>query len=509
MSSSKAPVYLSYLQSPHTPPQSVRQYNLENLRLSPSQFVLLKPAISSSCTHNQQASQRKRQRAVLESSYRTSSLDRGNREYCIDWRADLFKASDAIVSETTPRDTQELWKYVYKYNDESMTTDAPEQSRGRGRGVGGVRGGRLRTSILTVRMQTDSNSFRETVTNATSATKRPSPTDKDFRSEVLEPCGITIQHSSSPLPHLHFKLDRIPNERRRASFFKQERGALHTSVWLEADVTFVEEVMHEYKCMVYGHMVEAEFASFAKETLFRRDRRMQPDEFSSENRGWKTERKIELVAKPDGLLWVAPPLLYPHPYAKAYEFDIRPDCAYWLSLQGFNSEYSSEVAEIVYVHGQCITSSYLSIEFKKNDTAADSSINQIAAAASLALFNRVRLRQDRVTKTNKQWSGDHVKILRHYGIIMGGANYSIWCLTPKMEAPDWQWAGCTMTRVKTGDCTTKAGVLTLIEWINEIHCWGLTKHARSCERDVKLIMQANVKRIRTSDIYRKEEDSDV
>jgi len=47
-------------------------------------------------------------------------------------------------------------------------------------------------------------------------------------------------------------------------------------------------------------------------------------------------------------------------------------------------------------------------------------------------------------------------------------------------------------------CTASTGVERLEHWINEIHRWGLTKHASSCKDDVKLLLRGNG--IRTSDI---------
>ena len=48
-----------------------------------------------------------------------------------------------------------------------------------------------------------------------------------------------------------------------------------------------------------------------------------------------------------------------------------------------------------------------------------------------------------------------------------------------------------MTELLAGDCTRRWGVMRLIDWLNEIHCWGLTVHARHCERDIKISMKIN------------------
>lgn len=33
--------------------------------------------------------------------------------------------------------------------------------------------------------------------------------------------------------------------------------------------------------------------------------------------------------------------------------------------------------------------------------------------------------------------------------------------------------------------------MRLIDWLNEIYCWGLTVHATHCERDIKISMKIN------------------
>jgi hypothetical protein len=35
------------------------------------------------------------------------------------------------------------------------------------------------------------------------------------------------------------------------------------------------------------------------------------------------------------------------------------------------------------------------------------------------------------------------------------------------------------------DCESREGVSWFVNWINEIHRWGLTVHGPSCERDIK------------------------
>lgn len=84
--------------------------------------------------------------------------------------------------------------------------------------------------------------------------------------------------------------------------------------------------------MVQNGRCEAEFATLGKESLFK----AEPRRFAiPEDRMWRPERVMELVAKPfKPKRWEAPPIVYPRNGALTYGFDIRPDCVYWLSLAG-------------------------------------------------------------------------------------------------------------------------------------------------------------------------------
>ena len=70
-------------------------------------------------------------------------------------------------------------------------------------------------------------------------------------------------------------------------------------------------------------------------------------------------------------------------------FDARPDCAYWLSLQAFSIEYATQIQEWAYMVNQRITCPYLMVELKKINSESLSAENQVAAAAALALYDRL------------------------------------------------------------------------------------------------------------------------
>ena len=55
-----------------------------------------------------------------------------------------------------------------------------------------------------------------------------------------------------------------------------------------------------------------------------------------------------------------------------------------------------------------------------------------------------------------------------------------------------------MRRVYQSDCSFNQGVKSFVDWVNEIHRWGLTVHGPSCEIDVKYCIMKHSHGIKTS-----------
>jgi len=374
---------------------------------------------------------------------------------------------DTSVLDRDPQDTTSLWRDV-----RAMT-------------------GRM--SSLPVRTRTESSSKKSGETTDKKI-KAPSPYDNDFVQRVLNPRSIKISRPTSGHAPQHFQVD-VPSGD-RAQYYAEKRGAPPSSVWLESSDDFVVEILREYDCMTERELCEAEFASYAREMLLKRERRIRVREQDNHERGWRAERMIELVAKPgtDGP-WIRPPLVEDQsvnlgdtPYTD-YGFDLRPDCAYWLSLQAFSPEYKSYVGEHTLVLKDTITCPYLTIEFKRDNSEQQAALNQIAAASALALYNRFLLRKSSLELRKQKWDQQHLKPLKHYGITFTGSQYSVWCIRVQVTKK-YQWSGCVMERVCQGTCRVPHGVRDLIDWINEIHCWGLTVNGPECQNDVKSSIRA-------------------
>ena len=168
-------------------------------------------------------------------------------------------------------------------------------------------------------------------------------------------------------------------------------------------------------------------------------------------------------------------------------------------MKAFSQAYRSDVHRWIHTIHEEFISPYLTIEFKRDLDAEIVSKNQVAAASSLALHNRFRLREKRLSVMQKPWTKEDIMDIKHYGLTMQGYQYKIWCITPTLSEVH-QWAGCEMKLIGYGHCNKPYGVRWFINWINEIHYWGLTVHGPHCRDDAKYILSKTSKGIRPSDI---------
>lgn len=419
---------------------------------------------------------------VQRPRHRSSSLDCGSRIYHT-WTVNSFEHDSAILPEenvvkTDPEDITLLWEKV-----SMISSRLPQPPK----------------AASEASVPTSEKVLEKKL-------KVPSPYDKDFGQRVLEPRSITINEDlHSMKAYKHFEVLQAVGD--RVQYYINNRGAAASPVWLRDEEAFVQDIAREYACMTKRTLCEAEFASYARETLLKRHSRVLDLDQGEYERVWIPERMIELVAKPTPFVWKRPPLVGKHakagdtPYTN-YEFDLRPDCAYWLSLQAINPEYRTQVKEHILVLNKTITSPYLTIEFKRDDSEEQVAWKQVAGAASVALYNRFLLRQRMLEASKHDWDiKQHIGPLRHYGMTFAGSCYMIWIVRPTVTKKG-QWSGCRMDSLHHGDCESPAGVRDLIDWINKIHCWGLMKHGPECYNDVKLSFRAREESsgIRVSDV---------
>ncbi|KAK6441316.1 hypothetical protein LTR95_002459 [Oleoguttula sp. CCFEE 5521] len=272
----------------------------------------------------------------------------------------------------------------------------------------------------------------------------------------------------------------------------QRLSAEGTRILVNLSRERVKELAATYEFMRKKSLCEDEFATFAKETFLMGERR---EIGPPEDRQWRAERMLQMRPSDGDPKWLAPPSILP--FADGvddYGWMLRPDCAYWLSMRGFNPDYVDEVGGCCFVYHDWVTCPYLTIEFKRDEWASLAAQNQVCAAGSVALYNRYLLHA-RAACGNMSTSADtpaaaSAPWLRHYAITFEGPIFYIWVLRTKLN-DDGTWAGCEMSRLSHGCCTEVAQVNKLVQWLNSIHEWGLTDHACSCQEDVKQVLSAD------------------
>lgn len=420
----------------------------------------------------------------------------------------ISQSSDHQPPATDPDETRLLWTQVHlsKWDMAGLgrrgRAGAAIKARGgrAGRGLTG-RGGL--GSLVADEQVPPSSSVPgpDLVSQPSCVSKNITIRNASFQDHVLRPRRILIEDvhtlTSSAFLHFHPNADPLSEEDNRVDYHKLE-GLGTANIWLPADPEWIQTVTEEYMAMTHLDLCEEEFATYAKETLLRSEPRSVK---VPEDRHWRPERMLQLVAIPDdGRHWRKPPILDEVSTLDGSEvkwsFDVRPDCSYWLSLRGFNPKYRHKVQDIAYVVKRWITCPYLTVEFKQSSQTRSTALWQVAVAGAMALYNRYRLRNDALKVAVRDWQSDDLTPIRHYGFTAVGAEFEIWILKMAPLDGDGSWTGCTMNRLVSFSCAIACEVHDLVSWTNEIHHWGLSEHAASCEHDIKTILRAGG--IRTS-----------
>ena len=307
-----------------------------------------------------------------------------------------------------------------------------------------------------------------------------------FRNLILRPRGITIKREDSVGVEAHFEVDEPDGV--RSTWCVIKRKAASSPLWLDIEKSTIDEIMKVYAFDVKEHLVEAESATYSKEVVFK----MDPNVMTTKTKEWRSRRMIELVAKSrDTEYWSSPPEIVKSdatvsPNTSDYDFDLRPDCSYWISVNGFSQATMQVVEDQCFVLKGGMTGSYTTIGFKQDVGSLDEAENQVAAAGSRALYDRFLLKVRCMKKAGRTLKQTDFKHIRHYGATTTGAEFRIWCIQP-LVSEDLQWKGCDMISLSSGNCAEREyDVKMLLDWINEIHCWGLTVFAPEYEADIKL-----------------------
>lgn len=317
----------------------------------------------------------------------------------------------------------------------------------------------------------------------TSISRTTGPHQARFRTLVLDPRGIKLydHKPKAKPPAAHFITAGAADNRRPE--------LSHLGILLSLDDSSREGIRKHYSFLEKMRLSEDQFASSAKQVFFKCE---EWELDLPHDRLWRGERVDTFVnpANPEER-WLPPPLLTQQSGADGYRWDVRPDCAYWLSNRGFNEEYADSVPGCCFVYRNWISNPYLTIEFKKNDWKPGVAATQLLTAAAIALYNRC------ILASHARRAAHEADDLRHYGITFEGPHFVVYVVTPNLaEHPlvgdnpaGVFWRGCEMRRLAQGDCTDRHGVERLSAWINAIHQWGITNHAQSVQTDIKACLQ--------------------
>jgi hypothetical protein len=330
-----------------------------------------------------------------------------------------------------------------------------------------------------------------------------------WRQNVLVPRGIELVDEpvyELALDHFcYFGADEDPCRERILKRVESEKD--EDTVFLRGGPNFNTNTAQQYTEMVARRLCEEEFATFAKTRLF-----TTPDFLSIEGKykAWKAQRTIQQYTQPNakpGSLWAPPPLLSGEEYI-GKDFNLRPDCAYWLSIQSFSKSHRGLVDKATFTVENRDATPYLTIEFKKSENTIEQATNQAIAASSLALFNRFRLKENRLSVSKKPWNRKHFDQIRHYMMTFTGPKAIIWLVKLKStsafnkDCSEVAWNGCEAVKLWKCDCRSAEDVGELVDYINAIHRW-VSIHGVYCRGDVKAVLLAKGGGIakRVSDLF--------
>jgi hypothetical protein len=379
------------------------------------------------------------------------------------------------IPETYPRRVKSLWRKVVT-------------AEGRGRG-------------LAPRSRPPSS--RTSSQSRTTKTADKEPNWQEWRNQNLDPLEITIGTSTlrTALGHFGYDEDEFGNWISK-KLEESDRDGLPT-VWLRGGHVFNERIAKEYKEMKALNLCEEEFASVAKEEILLREPRL-PIEGGAKK--WQVERMIQLLTVPSSAKdskWISPPVIDRSKDISRYNFRLKPDCAYWLSLKAFSESHRDLVSDAAHTVDDRITCPYFTVEFKKSNNTVEQAINQVTATSALTLYNRYLLKNHRLKAGKQQWNEKHFQQIRHYALTFTGATAVVWVMQPKSAGTlQSGWKGCEMTRLWTSNCATRQGIQDLVDWVNAIHRWGLEQHGRFCQDDIKVVLGQHCDiRGRLSDLF--------
>lgn len=265
---------------------------------------------------------------------------------------------------------------------------------------------------------------------------------------ILNIFGITIQNKGVKKDlNKYFGLQESSRDpKRRLAAYKEE---LSLGIWLDPELGRIQQ---EYKVMRVYECNEAEHPVYTLRDIFL-DKARHPWLPEDGNQRWLPVRMLQLVRKLHQDEWFAPPFI--RTSRKRYEWDIRPDCVYHISLQVLQPGFRPSVQKHVSVVQKRAFCPYLTTEFKKDEKVVATARHQVTVASAIALFNRYRLKSCALQMSGRIWSEEDMSQMCHYDITFTGSTWDLWCTLPKTFET---WSDCNTSTIYSGDCCILAGV---------------------------------------------------
>ncbi|KIX06945.1 uncharacterized protein Z518_04921 [Rhinocladiella mackenziei CBS 650.93] len=415
------------------------------------------------------------------------------------------------IKETDPQQIKLLWREVMASQTPPYarpTTASQLRSPAPGNSPG------LPQNAHANRTPTNSSTtVSRTGTSRTQGARNATVRDVDFEEIQLIPRGVEIyKHANLSVgvvsgAHNHFGSDKPSDFAKSREFYraavqealvKRAEQDIDDSIFLSMDSDFVKFVQRAYRRLGEAHYSEAEFKIYAWQNLFIGQQLIIIDDIQ---RQLCAVRLAEVSLKPretiSQRMWYAPPLLSNQTPSKLFGFDIYADSQYWLSNKVINVEYRRFAKQVVHCNASGAFCPYFSIEFKAGTDDSRVVQNQVAAAGLISLFNRCQLKLDAYSQTVlEQFKSQQFNLVRHYGLTMEKDLWIVRVFEPKIV--NGAWAGCTIRVLDHGSCLEEEEVVGLLQWINEIHRWGLCEYALGCEDDIKQILSRGSTDLRIS-----------
>ncbi|GAP90794.1 hypothetical protein SAMD00023353_4700520 [Rosellinia necatrix] len=217
-------------------------------------------------------------------------------------------------------------------------------------GVGGVRrGGSFIPTRSKGNTTADTSPTETSLSEAhTSVSKGARVTIKDFVASVLMPYGITLIETETTVSfYEHFSLPEELISRDHATRLDSYEKKFPFNIWLKPFTDVVQRIQKQYRLMDMDKCLESEFQAFALEAIFFREpleeRRTLDITIKPVRVLQRVPERASKGSEPLPKSFLAPPRQ--DPSGKPYDWDIRPDCAYYISLEAFDEDDQSKDKE--------------------------------------------------------------------------------------------------------------------------------------------------------------------